>query len=65
MVQLESQLRRAILAKADLDNLENILKDRGHTTMLTDGKRLVRDGITTEEELNMVCGVFQGDSHAD
>jgi type II secretory ATPase GspE/PulE/Tfp pilus assembly ATPase PilB-like protein len=65
MVQLESQLRRAILAKADLDELERILKDMGHTTMLTDGKRLVNDGITTEEELNMVCGVFQGDSHAD
>jgi len=65
MVQLESQLRKAILAKADLDELESILKDLGHTTMLADGKRLVNDGITTEEELNMVCGVFQGDSHAD
>jgi general secretion pathway protein E len=65
MVQLDSQLRKAILAKADLDNLEDILKDMGHTTMLTDGKRLVNDGITTEEELNMVCGVFQNDSHVD
>jgi len=65
MVQLESQLRKAILAKADLDNLDDILKDMGHKTMLTDGRRLVRDGITTAEELNMVCGVFQGDSHAD
>jgi type II secretory ATPase GspE/PulE/Tfp pilus assembly ATPase PilB-like protein len=65
MVQLESQLRKAVLARADLDELERILKDMGHTTMLTDGKRLVNDGITTEEELNMVCGVFQGDSHAD
>jgi type II secretory ATPase GspE/PulE/Tfp pilus assembly ATPase PilB-like protein len=65
MVQLDSQLRKAILSKADLDELERILKDMGHTTMLTDGKRLVNDGITTEEELNMVCGVFQGDSNAD
>ncbi len=65
IVQLDSQLRKAILAKADLDELEIILKDRDHTTMLTDGKRLVNDGITTEEELNMVCGVFQGDSHAN
>ena len=64
MVQLESQLRKAILAKADLDNLEAILEDMGHTTMLTDGKRLVNEGVTTEEELNMVCGVFRGDSHA-
>lgn len=65
MVQLESQLRKAILTKADLDELESVLKDLGHTTMLTDGQRLVSHGITTEEELNMVCGVFQGDSDTD
>jgi len=57
MVQLESQLRKAILAKADLGELESILKDRGHTTMLTDGKRLISDGITTQDELNKVCGI--------
>ena len=57
MVQLESQLRKAILAKADLDELENILKDRGHTTMLADGQRLVNEGVTTEDELNQVCGI--------
>jgi len=57
MVQLESQLRKAVLAKADLDELENILKDRGHTTMLADGQRLVNEGITTEDELNQVCGI--------
>jgi general secretion pathway protein E len=57
MVQLDSQLRKAILAKTDLDELENILKDRGHTTMLTDGRRLIDDGITTQDELNKVCGI--------
>ena len=57
MVQLDSQLRKAILAKADLDELENILKDKGHTTMLSDGERLVQGGITTQEELNKVCGI--------
>jgi general secretion pathway protein E len=57
MVQLESQLRKAILAKADLDELENILKDRGHTTMLADGRRLIDDCITTQDELNKVCGI--------
>ena len=62
MVQLESQLRKAVLAKADLDNLENILKDMGHTTMLTNGKRLVDDGITTQDELNKVCGIVSEDS---
>lgn len=62
MVQLESQLRKAVLAKADLDELENILKERGHTTMLTDGKRLVQEGITTEDELNQVCGIVPDNS---
>ncbi len=57
IVQLDSSLRKAILAKADLDELENILKDKGHTTMLTDGRRLVNDGITTQEELDKVFGI--------
>jgi type II secretory ATPase GspE/PulE/Tfp pilus assembly ATPase PilB-like protein len=57
MVKLDSRLRKAILAKADLDELENILKDRGHTTMLADGRRLIDDGITTQDELNKVCGI--------
>ena len=59
MVQLNSQLRKAILDKADLDELEEILKDKGHTTMLTDGLRLVNEGITTQDELNKVCGITE------
>jgi len=62
MVQLDSQLRKAILAKADLDELERILESKGHTNMLTDGERLVSDGITTQEELNKVCGIVLDDS---
>ena len=57
MVQLDSQLRKAVLAKADLDELEGILKEKGHTTMLADGRRLVNDGVTTQDELNKVCGI--------
>ena len=57
MVQLDGQLRKAILAKADLDQLEDILESKGHTNMLEDGKRLVSEGITTQEELNKVCGI--------
>ena len=57
MVQLDGQLRKAILAKADLDELEGILESRGHTNMLEDGKRLVSEGITTQDELNKVCGI--------
>jgi len=62
IVQLDSQLRKAILAKADMDELENILKDKGHTTMLADGQRLVSEGITTQDELNKVCGIVSEDS---
>jgi len=62
MVQLDSQLRKAILAKADLDELERILESKGHTNMLTDGERLVSDGITTHAELNKVCGIVSEDS---
>jgi type II secretory ATPase GspE/PulE/Tfp pilus assembly ATPase PilB-like protein len=61
MVELDSQLRKAILAKADLDELESILKGKGHTNMLADGQRLVNEGVTTEEELFKVCGIVSDD----
>jgi type II secretory ATPase GspE/PulE/Tfp pilus assembly ATPase PilB-like protein len=57
MVQLDSELRKAILAKADLEELESLLMCKGHTGMITDGQRLVNKGITTQEELNKVCGI--------
>jgi len=56
LVQLDGHLRQAVLAKADLDELEDILKNRGHMNLSQDGMRLVREGTTTEEELNKVCG---------
>jgi len=61
MVQLDGQLRRAILEKADLDQLEFILESRGHKTMLHDGRRLIAEGVTSEDELNKVCGIFEQD----
>ena len=54
MVQVDGQLRKAILAKADLDQLEKILNNKGHTNMLEDGRRLVSEGITTQEELEKI-----------
>lgn len=59
MVELDGQLRRALLAKADLDALESLLMARGHTNMLADGERLITEGITTRQELNRVCGIAQ------
>ncbi len=57
MVQLDGDLRKALLAKADLDGLETVLKSKGHSTMLADGKRLVEMGVTTTDELQKVCGM--------
>lgn len=57
VVQLDGQLRKAILAKADLEELEALLMSRGHTNILSDGQRLVSEGLTTQEELNKVCGI--------
>jgi type II secretory ATPase GspE/PulE/Tfp pilus assembly ATPase PilB-like protein len=57
MVQLDGHLRKAILAKADLEELEALLMSRGHTNILADGWRLVNEGITTQDELNKICGM--------
>ena len=61
MAEMNGQLRKAILAKADSDALEVILKSEGHTDMFEDGKRLVNQGVTTQDELNKVCGIFEED----
>ena len=60
MVRLDGDLRKALLAKADLDEIETVLKNKGHSTMLADGKRLVEAGITTRDELEKACGTAQG-----
>ncbi len=56
MVALDGALRKAILTGTDLDQLETILRERGHMTMAQDGMRLVNAGITTREEVDKVCG---------
>ena len=57
MVQLDGPLRKAILAKADMDELQAVVAERGHNSLIEDGERLVADGTTTQEELRMVRGV--------
>jgi general secretion pathway protein E len=64
MVQLDSELRRAILAKADLNELQTLLTTRGHTTLLTNGRQLVETGITTQDELWKACGMTGDDGCA-
>jgi type II secretory ATPase GspE/PulE/Tfp pilus assembly ATPase PilB-like protein len=59
MVRLDTDLRKAILAKADLDELEALLQARGHATILADGRRLVEAGVTTQNELWKACGTTE------
>ncbi len=61
IVELDSRLRQALLEKADLDKLEEILKSKGHTNMFSDGRRLVSEGITAAEELNKIFGIHSED----
>ena len=56
MVHLDSELRKALLAKADLEELEALLERRGHVTLAQDGRRMVEDGTTTQGELDRACG---------
>jgi general secretion pathway protein E len=56
MIMMDGALRKAILAKADIEELDTILKSRGHMNMAHDGRRLVNAGVTTQEEVNTVCG---------
>jgi len=57
LVELDGQLRKAILAKADLDELENILAGRGHMNVTQNARVLINKGITTHSEVEKVCGV--------
>ena len=57
MIMMDGELRKAILEKSDIDQLDAILKNRGHMNMAHDGQRLVAKGITTQQEVQTVCGL--------
>ncbi len=61
MVHLDSVLRQALLAKADLEALETLLEQRGHIALAQDGRRLVENGTTSQAELNQACGIVPGE----
>ncbi|MBN2019915.1 MAG: type II/IV secretion system protein [Sedimentisphaerales bacterium] len=56
IMQLDGPLRKAVLARSDCDGLEKMLDEQGHKHILEDGLRFVRQGITTQAELDKVCG---------
>ncbi len=55
MVELDGQLRQTILQRTDMDGLEAVLESRGHMKLIQDGRRLVTQGITTNDEIQRVC----------
>jgi type II secretory ATPase GspE/PulE/Tfp pilus assembly ATPase PilB-like protein len=57
LVQMDSALRRCILQKADLEEIEALLGARGHVSMLAHGERLIAEGVTSREELNQTFGI--------
>ncbi|MCK4998364.1 MAG: type II/IV secretion system protein [Anaerohalosphaera sp.] len=56
MVELDGQLRKTILQQSDMEHLEATLESRGHMKLIQDGRRLVSQGITTNDEIERVCG---------
>ena len=55
LVQLDGELRKAILEKCDLETLNDILARRGHMTLAHNAKKLLADGITTVEEIESIA----------
>ena len=55
MVELDGQLRQTILKRTDMEGLEAVLESRGHMKLIQDGRRLVSQGITTQDEIERVC----------
>ncbi len=60
MVELDGQLRKGILEKVDLDELESILQRRGHMDRTQGVRGLVNNGIASSREATIVCGNQMG-----
>jgi len=57
MLELDGELRKAILAKSDLDQLKEIITKRGHMSIQQHGNQLVKTGVTTKGEIQKVCNL--------
>ena len=53
---MTAELRRVLMRGGDLEGLEHAASQSGHRTLQEDAARLVRDGLTTEEEVARVLG---------
>jgi type II secretory ATPase GspE/PulE/Tfp pilus assembly ATPase PilB-like protein len=57
LLQMDSALRRSILQKADLEEIEALLGARAHASVLAHGESLIAEGVTSREELNQTFGI--------
>jgi type II secretory ATPase GspE/PulE/Tfp pilus assembly ATPase PilB-like protein len=55
-LELDGGLRKAVLGRADLEEMESILAARGHMDIRHDAQRLVAQGVTTRQEMVRACG---------
>lgn len=56
LVEPDSDLRSAILNRADLEQISRILRDRGHMSLIQNARQLIAQGRTTAEEVRRICG---------
>lgn len=56
MVTMDGDLRQVVLKRSDIETLDTVLKQRGHMTLLQDGRRHLLQGLTSESEIRRVCG---------
>jgi general secretion pathway protein E len=56
MLELDGELRKAILRRADREELEGILCARGHMDLRRDALRLLAQGLTSRQEVVRACG---------
>ena len=51
ILEVDSEIREAIMRHANKDEIENIAKKNGMTTMLEHGFQKALEGVTTIEEI--------------
>jgi general secretion pathway protein E len=56
MVRLDGAIRQAVLDRADRDELDRALRQRGHQDLRHDGQRLIAEGVTSQAEIDSVLG---------
>ncbi len=56
LVRIEGPLRTAILQRADLQHIQQLLAGLGHQALADHGRQLVEQGVTGEQELQRAIG---------